>query len=200
MKFLIKLFFVLTINVLAVVNVAANVASDSLPYREIPNLPEKYTPETVVARMIDGLGFRYYWATEGLRPQDLSFKPGDQARTSQETIDHILELSTILLHAVDKSNNLVGDVSTPTFDIKRRTTLENLKRVSDILKSGKTKLEDCIVTVNDGERKTTFPFWLQINGPIEDAVWHVGQIVSFRRSSGNPFNPKANVLMGKIDR
>lgn len=42
------------------------------------------------------------------------------------------------------------------------------------------------------------PFWNEINGPIADALWHVGQVVSLRRSSGNPFNPKVNVLTGKL--
>jgi hypothetical protein len=35
-----------------------------LPYREIPMMKESYTAQNTVARMIDGLGFRYYWATE----------------------------------------------------------------------------------------------------------------------------------------
>jgi len=47
----------------------------SLPYYEIPSYPETYTAATVAARLIDGVGFRYYWATEGLRPEDLSHRP-----------------------------------------------------------------------------------------------------------------------------
>ena len=35
-------------------------------------------------------------------------------------------------------------------------------------------------------------------GPIADALWHVGQVVTFRRSSGNPFNSKASVFTGKV--
>jgi hypothetical protein len=45
-----------------------------------------------------------------------------------------------------------------------------------------------------------FPFWNQLNGPIADCIWHTGQIVSFRRSSGNPFTEKANVFMGTLDK
>ncbi len=173
---------------------------DSLPYREIPAYPEKYTPETVVARMIDGLGFRYYWATEGLRPQDLSFKPSPEARTTEETVDHILGLSSIVINSViKKENTRSGEETSPlTFEVKRRTTLDNLKRASDLLKNGSVKLEDCTIVFKNGDKITEYPFWNQINGPIEDAVWHVGQIVSFRRSSGNPFNAKASVLTGKL--
>jgi len=35
-----------------------------LPYKEIPGYPSKYTEGTVISRMIDGLGYRYYWATK----------------------------------------------------------------------------------------------------------------------------------------
>lgn len=173
---------------------------DSLPYREIPVYPEKYTPETVVARMIDGLGFRYYWATEGLRTQDLSFKPSPEARTTEETVDHILGLSSIVINSIiKKENTRSGEETSPlTFEIKRRTTLDNLKKASDLLKNGIVKLEDCKIVFKNGDKITEYPFWNQINGPIEDAVWHVGQIVSFRRSSGNPFNAKASVLTGKL--
>ena len=48
---------------------------ENSPYYEIPDYPEKYNQGTVVARMIDGLGFRYYWATEGLRAEDLNLNP-----------------------------------------------------------------------------------------------------------------------------
>ena len=39
------------------------------------------------------------------------------------------------------------------------------------------------------------PFWHIINGPIADALTHVGQINSFRRLVGNP-TPKAQVFLG----
>ena len=175
-------------------------AMDTLPYYEIPNYPEKYTPETVVIRMIDGVGFRFYWATEGLRPQDLVFKPSNEARTSEETVDHILGLSYVILNAIQKKvNTKSGEETSPlTFEMKRRLTLENLKTASDLLKNSKGNLDDYKIIFKNGDKTTEYPFWNLINGPIEDAVWHVGQIVSFRRSSGNPFNSKASVLTGKL--
>ncbi len=173
-----------------------------LPYYEIPAYPEKYTPETVAARMIDGLGFRYYWATEGLRPEDLAFRPSAEARTSEETIDHILGLSTIILNSVKQMPNVrSGEETSPlTFETKRKTTLENLKTASDILKGEGADLEEYKIIFQNPQNTTEFPFWNQINGPISDALWHVGQVVSFRRSSGNPFNSKASVLTGKVRR
>lgn len=193
-----KISFLLTIGILISFNLTATPVYDSLPYREIPDYPNSYTPETVAARMIDGLGFRYYWATEGLRSKDLAFKPMPDARTTEETIDHILSLTNMITQAVDKNNVAPKDIAQLNFEAKRKKTLENLKKVSDLLKSGTIQLENCFITLNRGDKKTTLPFWNQINGPIEDAVWHVGQVVSFRRSSGNPFNGKASVLTGKV--
>jgi len=81
---------------------AQDVATTDLPYYQIPDYPEKFTAGTVAARVIDGLGFRYYWATESLRDVDLNYKPNDSARTTLETIDHIYGLSNVIVNATKK--------------------------------------------------------------------------------------------------
>lgn len=179
---------------------AQQAALDTLPYAQIPDYPAKYTAETVVARMIDGAGFRFYWATEGLRPEDLAFRPTKEARSSEETIDHILGLSIIILNALqNKINTKSGEeTSSLSFNIKRQKILNNLKTASDLLKSGKQSLENAKIIFKNGDKTTEFPFWNEINGPISDALWHIGQVVTFRRSSGNPFNGKVSVLEGKL--
>lgn len=171
----------------------------TLPYYQIPDYPERYTAESVAARLIDGLGFRYYWATEGLRPEDLAFKPNEEARTSGETIEHILGLSEVVANAVRQLPNKRDgeDTAALSFEDMRRQTLENLKTASDMLKSGNTRLEDCTLVFENGDRRSEYPFWNNLNGPIADALWHTGQVVSFRRSSGNPFNSKVSVFQGK---
>jgi len=168
--------------------------NNKLPYYEIPDYPNEYTAGTVAARMVDGLGFRYYWATEGLRDEDLAFRPNDDARTTDETIDHIYNLSRTIVNATLKQPNIRSDNEPElTFLEKRKKTLENIKTAADILRKTDDLTEFKIVF---GERE--FPFWNNINGPIEDAVWHCGQIVSFRRSSGNPYNSKASLFAGKV--
>lgn len=200
----IQLLFALTIalhgSLVAQTEKDSTTQAPPLPYREIPTYPDSFSAETVVARMIDGLGFRYYWATEGLRAEDLAFRPTPEARTSEETIDHILGLSSIILNALKKQPNVrSGEETSPlVFDVKRKMTLENLKTASDLLQQPGIKLEDCDIVFVNGDSKSEFPFWNMLNGPIADALWHVGQVVSFRRSSGNPFNSKVSVFSGKV--
>lgn len=168
--------------------------TNDLPYREIRKYDEPYTATTVAARMIDGLGFRFYWATEGLRPEDLKFKPNEEARTSSQTIDHIYELTVIINNTVLEVNN--GLKEGLTFEEKRADILHMLKAASDRLLNSKPEdLTDFKIRFGNG---VEFPFWNLLNGPIEDAVWHCGQIVSFRRSSGNPFSSKVSVLQGTV--
>ena len=172
--------------------IAVTKAQTKLPYYEIPEAATEYTAGAVASRMVDGLGFRYYWATEGLTVKDLIFKPSKGARTSEETIDHILGLSQVTLNAVLKKPN--GDKQPEmTFAEKRKKTLENLKQASDILRISKDVSQYKIIF---GEKE--FQFWNALNGPISDATWHVGQIVSFRRSSGNPISKEIQFLTGKV--
>lgn len=168
-----------------------------LPYAQIPDHPEMYTPGAVVSRMIDGLGFRYYWASEGLRPEDLEYKPSEDARTSEETVDHILGLSYVILNSTLNKVNEPRDNEDLSFEQKRETTLRNLEKASEIFRTAED-LEEFKVIFKGKEANREFPIWNQINGPIADAIWHCGQVVSFRRASGNPFNSNVSVFTGKV--
>jgi len=175
----------------------SNSQNEKTPYYEIPDYPDSFNQGTVAARMIDGLGFRYYWATEGLRDVDLKFRPNDMARTTEETIDHILGLSTVIVNTSLKKTNTKNDFSKLTFNKKRDKTLQNLKTAADILRVS-NDLSQFNIIFKEKNGTTEFPFWNMINGPIADALWHCGQVVSFRRSSGNPYNSKASVFTGKV--
>ena len=173
--------------------------NSGLPYHQIPDYPDTYTPEAVAARMIDGLGFRYYWATEGLREEDLAYKPSEEARTSMETLDHIHGLSRTIYFSVAREV-ITRRESTEGMDFQelRKQTLEYLKNASDILRTSEVTLEDCTLMFAREDGHTDIPFWNNINGPIADAIWHCGQIVSMRRASGNPFNSKVSLFNGKL--
>lgn len=172
-------------------------AQDTLPYYEIPAAPEHYTPGGVVARMIDGLGFRYYWATEGLTEEDLAYRPGETNRTIGETVDHIYGLSNVILNAaLKKPNERREDSSKPSGFIEiRKATLKNLEKASALMLASDSLEENKAIFVRESGM-TEFPFWNMINGPIEDAVWHCGQVVSLRRASGNPMPSGVSVFQG----
>ncbi len=187
---LMALFFVTVMN-------AQEKYPQDLPYYQIPDYPDSYTAGTVVARMIDGLGFRYYWATEGLRTEDLAYKPSESNRTIDETLDHLYNLSRVVYNSAVRE---INDRTQPreevlSFQEKRKRTLLNFKKASEIFINVRDLNEHQVIFKS---KSGTFenPFWNQINGPIEDAIGHSGQIVALRRASGNPIDPKVNVFRG----
>ncbi|MEP1033204.1 hypothetical protein [Ekhidna sp.] len=165
-------------------------------YYEIPDNPKEYTAGNVAARVVDGLGFRYYWATEGLNSGDLAFKPSEEARTIEETIDHIVSLTQILLNAVNEKSFEGVDIEGMSYQEKRNLTLENIRMASEKLKtsSGADLAKYDMIFGSGGE----FPFWNLLNGPVADAINHVGQIISIRRTNGNPYNQNISVLRGTV--
>ena len=193
-----KLYFSLLVILVTSLTLAQETMNETLPYYKIPEAPTSYTPGTVVSRMIDGLGFRYYWATEGLTDENLSYKPSEESRTIAETMDHLYGLSrTIVNSAKKKATDFTVASEELTSIEKRKRTLENFKTASELFRVSENLEEHKVVFIRKNG-KAEFPFWNQINGPIEDAVWHAGQIVMMRRAAGNPFNSKVSVFTGNI--
>ena len=180
-------------SLLSFSNVVSQSSAEKLPYYEIPEYSEQFTAGTVAARLIDGLGFRFYWSTEGLIKADLNYKPNDDVRTTGETIDHILDLSYVIVNSTLKQANIKNDLSMMTFEEKRKQTLVNLQIAADILRASEDISQFKLIF---GEREV--PFWNNINGPIADAIWHCGQVASFRRTSGNPINPNISHFSGTV--
>ena len=172
---------------------------ETLPYAEIPDYPKNYGPGNILSRLVDGLGYRYYWATEGLTEKELDFKPSEDARSTRQTLEHLYGLSeTVLNGAKNKPSIRPADWSNMDFLTLRKSTLFNLKEASDLYANkNEEEIARLKVQFQNEDRINEFPYWHMINGPISDALYHTGQIVSFRRSSGNPMNPKVSVFMGK---
>ena len=172
----------------------------SLPYYEIPDYPQSYSAGNAMGRLIDGLGFRYYWATEGLRPEDLAFRPSEGSRSVEEILDHIYGLSLTIVNAPQSKPNVRPIDNQPqSFEEKRAATLDNFQKASQLLKAGgPNAMADYKVIFERDGNQSEFPFWNMINGPIADALWHAGQVMTLRRVSGNPINPKVSVFNGKL--
>ena len=161
--------------------------AQELPYKSILKAPENYSAASVMARMVDGLGYRFYWASEGLKAEDLSFGPEGEGRDIRQTTKHIYDLCLLVLQSVDKG----AEFEKPGEDFEQLRA-ETLK----VLYAASIKLRE----LSDKDVETLsfrgMPLWYMINGPIADAIYHTGQIVLLRRMAGNPMNPNVNVLTG----
>ncbi|WP_299226011.1 hypothetical protein [uncultured Psychroserpens sp.] len=183
------LFFILLVTAFS----QSQTESAKLPYYEIPEYSNEYTAGTTAARMVDGLGFRFYWSSEGLTEKDLQYRPNEEVRSTEETIDHILRLSYIIVNSTLKQPNGELEAADLSYLEKRTQILENLKTAADILRTSEDISQYKIIF---GEKE--YPFWNQINGPIADAIWHCGQLASFRRTTGNPINPNISQFKGIV--
>lgn len=147
--------------------------------------PENVSAGGVMARMLDGLGFRLYWATADLKDEEYSFSPGKGAMRIGDLIGHVWGLSHWMCL------NLFGkeEVRPKAIGEQRDHALQLIKKLRDFF-CGLNEKELMDIQI-EGR-----PFWHFINGPISDALTHVGQINSFRRMAGNP-PLKANVFLGQ---
>jgi hypothetical protein len=154
-------------------------------YYRIPDYPDRFSGTAVLARMLDGLGFRFYWATEGLRPEDYAFRPAADTMSIGELVTHVWDLVNWV-----STMTLNRPYPKPVDAPAART--EALKIIHD--------LREAMLAMSDEDlgklRIRDKPFWNAINGPLSDALTHTGQINSFRRLAGNPV-AGANVFLGE---
>ena len=111
------------------------------------------------------------------------------------------EVNAHIFDLVDSTNRVFGGEkqnkdSLNSFQQIRMKSLLVLENLSEKLKKMSDK------DLSEIEKKTSrkLPFWYWINGPLADALTHVGQITSWRRIAGNPQLKGVNVFIGTIDR
>jgi uncharacterized damage-inducible protein DinB len=172
--------------------------AQALPFSQIPEAPKQLTPSATLLRMVQGLGFRYYWATEGLRKEDLDYRPSRDASSSLETLQHLYGLSKTIAEAVQNIPSKRPDTKAPvTLESLRAETLTFLEQAAQLLsQADQESLENMKIVFDREGKQSAFPLWNLINGPISDALYHTGQVVSFRRTSGNPIAKGVNVFLG----
>ncbi|UCG69459.1 MAG: hypothetical protein JSV09_00075 [Thermoplasmata archaeon] len=77
----------------------------------------------------------------------------------------------------------------------RSLTLNKIMEIrEELVTMTSEQLNDCIY--HSTYYKRDFPIWNIINGPLCDALTHVGQLASWRRLNGNPILG-ANVFLGR---
>lgn len=191
----ITLLFYLTLQTLT----AQDLMNPEEFFKALETYPENYTAGNVITRWIDGIGYRYYWATAGLTASDYAYTPSASSRTVYETLEHVYGLASMLAHTAQGKENIRPLPTQPSTAVAlRQQTLALLYTAREAF-SGKTAaaLESMSVIINRNDKVMQFPLWHLFNGPGADALYHIGQVVSFRRANGNPIDPKVNVFMGK---
>ena len=168
--------------------------NQELPFEDISKTPNDLTATNTLLRMVEGLAFRYRWATENLSEENIKFKPHPTSMSVEEVNAHIFDL-------VDSTNRVFGGEkqnkdSLNSFHKLRIKSLNILADLSERLKEMSD--EDLSELEKNTSRK--LPFWYWINGPLADALTHVGQITSWRRIAGNPQLKGINVFIGTSDK
>ena len=174
-------------------------AQDQFPLEAIPAAPESTTSGNVLARMTQGLGYRYHWATKDLREEDLNYRPSPEASSTYETLEHLYGLAEMIRNAAQSTPSERPLAQMPEdYSALRAATLALLEEASNsFLNKDAAAIEALQLIIQRGGKTYTFPIWNLMNGPLSDALYHTGQVVSFRRTTGNPIHPGVNVFMGK---
>lgn len=191
---LVTFIFLFTLSI----NAQTDKKEIDLPFSEIGEYPADFSQANIISRMIEGLGYRYYWATKSLTENDLNYKSSEGARSTIQIIEHIYSLTMMISSSFEKKEFKFTSV-TYNYDELRTKTLLKLKYIHDELRSN-PDFSQLFIKFERGGTKMEFPFWNQINGPISDALWHCGQVVMNRRSSGNPLQSGVNVFLGKTSK
>ena len=173
-------------------------SQEKLPFYDITEIPNEINSTNIIIRMIEGLGFRYHWATENITEKDLKYRPSKDAMSNYETIEHIYDLSNTIYNSSKSLPKIKSKKKTSLdFISLRKETLNNLKLTCEVFKSFNDEdLKNVKIIFQGNSGNYEFPIWNLINGPISDAIYHTGQLVSFRRTSGNPIPKGVNVFLG----
>jgi hypothetical protein len=167
-----------------------------MDYKQLSSEPIEISANTILIRLIDGLGFRYYWATEGLRDIDVQFKPCESSMNMIELLNHIHQLAYISIQTL-QNKPFIKQESIAEFETLRQSTLDYISNCRNTLENIFTD-ELSIAKFTSANNKFKLPFWNIINGPLADALTYVGQITSWRRINDNPVL-KHNPLLGSAN-
>ncbi len=166
--------------------------SESLPYTNIPDPPEMVTAASILIRLVDGIGFRYRWATEGLIENDMEFQPCETSMKLWELLAHIHGL--LIISESYLTDSAIVEIKPVSLAERRKLTLDTVIRIREALQGlDEDYLAARFYKVPWAEDK--LPIWFLINGPLSDTLTHIGQIASWRRINDNPIQ-RANVFFG----
>jgi hypothetical protein len=125
--------------------------------------------------MLAGMGFRFYWATEALPEEQYAFRPGEDARSIGETVEHIWDLLHWMYCAIDPTGTAKPNGAEPM----RAGVLELIVMLEAAFLNMQPEALAAIHLLKE-------PFWPVLNGPLADVLTHIGQLTTLRRIAGFP--------------
>ena len=123
------------------------------------------------------LNYRLRGAVRGAPDTFYTYLPSGDCRNAVELLHHINDLLRFVVRAFDKGSMVPVSPREPQAELDTFTKL--LKLVDDHV--GKTELRGDV-----NGRQLTLEVLLQ--GPLADAMTHVGQLAMLRRQSGSPID------------
>lgn len=144
---------------------------------------DQFSGAAVIARLVDTIKVRYQIATEGLSENNKTFRATPESMSMLELQKHVL----LLLLWSSKC------VEAPIDKKAKAESFEDFQRdiisTCNLLRNHLLTLSDeqlSKVTIYLKREDTHYPIWYLVNGPLSDAIHHIGQIVTWRRIDGNP--------------
>jgi hypothetical protein len=137
--------------------------------------PDELSVSNAIARTIEGLGYRLYWALYGLKEEECQYTLCDGAPSISDILWHILGLVNWVY------KHVYGEQMTRKPSIIDQG-IDTLLALEKLYQTFQEMSDDDLVKYKLGERS----FWSYINMPLADALHHVGQVSILRRGTGNP--------------
>ena len=156
----------------------------TLPYDSISIPAPSPEGNALLAHLIDGAGFRFRRATEGLTDNVAAFEPPNGAMGLQALMHHMRDLAAVVGGAVDSAG---PNHDASGLDALRLATLEHLEAASAAVRSKSAdELRAIELRLSDELNGNLMNL---VHGPLSDFLTHVGQVNFVRRLAGNPAPP-----------
>ena len=143
--------------------------------------------KTILRHNLATLAFRATYALKDTGKDFADFSPGYEVRTPKEILTHMMQM----MHYVDLTfkDEKFYKIEVEDFDSAFKQLISNLK-----------KLDSTIANLDSSEEAKII---MLCQGPILDAMTHVGQLTMLRRLSGDPVKVtkyyEAPVTIGKFE-
>lgn len=151
-----------------------------LPYDISPTYPKKATGRILMAKMLDELGYKYYWATDSLLNDEMrnTFNSRNLPRL---LLEEVYRMSENIINYSSENNNPGLKLEEMSFEDFRKNTLLNLKEASNIL-----------IKNTDATHFSNLNLFVK---SIAISNSYCDQIISFRENIGKPFKAKNNFIV-----